>query len=182
MTGAPVPTRRDAARNRELLLAAARTVLAAHGADAPLELIAREAGVSRTTLHRHFPDRTVLVATILEDTVRRIEERSAQLSGRPDALVLLLHEILRMQAAAPWLSQVVGAADGEAIAALSRRIEAALAPLVGTAQAAGLTHPGVGTSHVLLALPMAMAVAPGRAPAVREILHRGLFTTPPPAP
>lgn len=51
----PVPVRRDARRNRDLLIAAAREAFAAQGLDAPLDDIARRAGVGNATLYRHFP-------------------------------------------------------------------------------------------------------------------------------
>jgi AcrR family transcriptional regulator len=56
--------RADAERNRERILAAARDVFAERGLDAPLEAIARRAGVGQATLYRRFPSRQdLLVAT-----------------------------------------------------------------------------------------------------------------------
>jgi hypothetical protein len=49
--------RADAARNREAVLTAAREVFAEHGLGAPLEEIARRAGVGIGTLYRRFPRR-----------------------------------------------------------------------------------------------------------------------------
>ena len=59
------PLRADAVRNREKLLRAASDVLAEHGLDAPLDEVARRAGVSIGTLYNHFPDRAALLAAIL---------------------------------------------------------------------------------------------------------------------
>lgn len=182
--------RKDAARNRELLIDAAREVLADRGAAAPLELVARAAGVSRTTLHRHFADRSALVASVLEENVRRIEARAAELDENPLGAVVLVHEMLDDLVRAPWLAAVVGDAD---VAGMSERVLAALEPLASRAQVQGLTHPGIGARDMLLVLPMAMAAAAAaerspRAqaagtepePSVRALLHRGLFTTAPP--
>ncbi|MYU36152.1 TetR family transcriptional regulator [Streptomyces sp. SID8358] len=58
------PTRVDARRNRERLLAVARDAFAATGGKAPLDAIAREAGVGIGTLYRHFPTREALVEAI----------------------------------------------------------------------------------------------------------------------
>ncbi|HVW44850.1 MAG TPA: helix-turn-helix domain-containing protein [Amycolatopsis sp.] len=55
------PLRRDAQRNRELLVAAAREVFGAKGLDAPLEEIARRAGVAIGTLYNRFPTRATLI-------------------------------------------------------------------------------------------------------------------------
>ena len=61
--------RRDAQRNRELLVAAARHVFAKRGLDVPLEDIAKEAGVSIGTLYNRFPTRGGLVEAALVDKV-----------------------------------------------------------------------------------------------------------------
>ena len=53
--------RADAERNRERILAAARDVFAERGLDAPLEAIARRAGVGQATLYRRFPTRQDLL-------------------------------------------------------------------------------------------------------------------------
>src|SRR5215218_1377713 len=54
--------RADSERNRERILAAARDVFAERGLDAPLEAIARRAGVGQATLYRRFPTRQDLLA------------------------------------------------------------------------------------------------------------------------
>jgi AcrR family transcriptional regulator len=63
------PLRRDAQRNRDLLVAAARRVFASRGLDVPLEDIAKEAGVSIGTLYNRFPTRGTLVDAALADKV-----------------------------------------------------------------------------------------------------------------
>ena len=60
------PLRKDALRNRDTLLAVARSSFAAAAADdqVPLEDIARAAGVGIGTLYRHFPTRESLVEAV----------------------------------------------------------------------------------------------------------------------
>ena len=65
------PQRRDAQERREKLIAAAQREFAAHGVDASLEKIAREAGVSIGTLYRHFPTRLDLLMAAFKP---RVEE------------------------------------------------------------------------------------------------------------
>lgn len=60
----PKSLRADAARNRDRLLSAAEAVFAERGLDAPLEEIARRAGVSIGTLYNHFPGRDDLMARV----------------------------------------------------------------------------------------------------------------------
>ncbi|ADI05946.1 transcriptional regulator, TetR family protein [Streptomyces bingchenggensis BCW-1] len=63
------PYRRDAARNYDALLSAAREVFAESGAEAPLEDIARRAGVGIATLYRNFPTRRHLFESVYADEV-----------------------------------------------------------------------------------------------------------------
>jgi AcrR family transcriptional regulator len=66
----PPPGRRaDARRNHDLLVRAARQVLDEQGVDAPLDEIARRAGVGNATLYRHFATRRDLVVEVYADEV-----------------------------------------------------------------------------------------------------------------
>lgn len=67
--------RADAARNRAVLVAAAREVMAEHGLEAPLDEIARRAGIGNATLYRRFPRRIDLIAAVFAD--RMAEHASA---------------------------------------------------------------------------------------------------------
>ncbi|MDO8143808.1 MULTISPECIES: TetR/AcrR family transcriptional regulator [unclassified Isoptericola] len=67
---APTRTRRsDARRNEQALLEAAARVFAESGIDAPVRLIAAEAGVGMGTIYRHFPSRAELVAAVYRHQV-----------------------------------------------------------------------------------------------------------------
>ncbi|MGW8377127.1 helix-turn-helix domain-containing protein [Streptomyces sp. ODS28] len=66
--------RRDAQRNRELILAAAREVYAEQGVEAPLDVIARRAGVGNATVYRRFPDRAALIEAVFHDTLAGVLE------------------------------------------------------------------------------------------------------------
>jgi AcrR family transcriptional regulator len=57
--------RSDSIRNRAAVIAAAQSVLAREGLDAPLERIAAEAGVGIGTVYRHFPTRPDLWQEVL---------------------------------------------------------------------------------------------------------------------
>jgi AcrR family transcriptional regulator len=64
--------RADARRNVERLIAAGREAFAIHGANAPLDDIARAAGVGAGTLYRHFPTRLALFEAVYRDSVERL--------------------------------------------------------------------------------------------------------------
>jgi AcrR family transcriptional regulator len=66
--------RADAERNRGLILEAARSVFAEHGAEAGVAEVAERAGVGVATIFRRFPTKDDLLAAILEDRLREIVE------------------------------------------------------------------------------------------------------------
>jgi AcrR family transcriptional regulator len=63
------PLRADAARNVERILRAARDVYAELGPDAPVEAVARRAGVGERTLYRRFPAKADLVRAALDQSI-----------------------------------------------------------------------------------------------------------------
>jgi AcrR family transcriptional regulator len=82
--------RKDQQRNREALVSAARHEFASQGIDAPLDVIAKRAGVGNATLYRHFPSREALVAEILRLNLKRsaaVLTEALQLPAGWDGLV-----------------------------------------------------------------------------------------------
>jgi AcrR family transcriptional regulator len=71
-----VHMRADARRNRERILAAARDVFSEHGADAPMDEIARRACVGVGTLYRHFPTKHELAAELVRIKLGDFAERA----------------------------------------------------------------------------------------------------------
>ncbi len=67
-----VKMRADARRSRAKLLDAATAAFAENGADAPLDDIARRAGVGIGTLYRHFPTRLDLQAAVFRSQVQSV--------------------------------------------------------------------------------------------------------------
>jgi AcrR family transcriptional regulator len=99
--GAP-RQRRDARRNRELLLEAAHEVFTEQGLDAPLDVIARRAGVGNATLYRHFPTRAALVDAVFRDSLTGTMDAGERARKAPDAwagLTAYLEVVFRTLAA-----------------------------------------------------------------------------------
>lgn len=153
--------RADARRNREQILRAAREVFADQGPGAPLDEIARRAGVGIATLYRRFPTRPDLfrgVAAEVFTAVAGAARRAADAEGDPaDALRRLMHAALDLK-----IGSVVPALLGHFTAAeLFDRVRAA-----DPADPADPAHPGglvdpVGTVDQLLARARAVgAVRP----------------------
>lgn len=91
-----VPLRADAQRNYDLLVATADAEFRSHGADVPLEEIARRAQVGIGTLYRHFPTRDDLLAKVLDDSTSAIVRRGQELMERDapgEALIQWLREL-----------------------------------------------------------------------------------------
>ncbi|MFG1694815.1 TetR/AcrR family transcriptional regulator [Nonomuraea sp. NPDC049309] len=84
MAAGPKPLRSDAARNRDKLLLAATEIFADRGLDAPLEHIARRAGVSIGTLYNHFPTREALLAAVLPGRLAALERITEAALADPD--------------------------------------------------------------------------------------------------
>jgi AcrR family transcriptional regulator len=80
------PLRADAARNRQLLLDAARDAFDRHGVTASLDDIARAAGVGPGTLYRHFPTRDQLVLAVIDEGLTDIHRLGTVLLDEDDPM------------------------------------------------------------------------------------------------
>src|SRR6478752_1575851 len=82
LVGAPAPERRDAARNRERLLGAAKDLVERDGAHAvTMDAVATAAGVGKGTLFRRFESREGLMAAVLNHS--ESEWQAQVMSGPP---------------------------------------------------------------------------------------------------
>jgi AcrR family transcriptional regulator len=89
--------RADAARNAELLVAAARKLFEESGHEVAMDEVARRAGVGNATLYRHFPTRGDLLVAAYADEVVALCDRGARLLGERspvDALFAWLDEFV----------------------------------------------------------------------------------------
>jgi len=93
----PALLRKDAARSREAILAAARELFSS-GRDVPMYEIGRHAGVGQATLYRHFGDRSAIVAAISREQVERIERVAAEHAQDERAIVIVLEASAEMLA------------------------------------------------------------------------------------
>jgi AcrR family transcriptional regulator len=90
----PAPARRaDAERNRDKILAAARTAFADPDAEVSMAEISRRADVGMATLYRNFPGRQELLEALYTDEVDAVCEAAETIGGETPgaALVAWLH-------------------------------------------------------------------------------------------
>jgi AcrR family transcriptional regulator len=85
--------RKDAVRNREAILVAARELFA-DSAEVSMCEVARRAGVGQATLYRNFPDRGALAAEVLGEHIERIAQVATECEGDPDAFFVLLRRVV----------------------------------------------------------------------------------------
>ncbi|WP_454855588.1 TetR/AcrR family transcriptional regulator [Promicromonospora soli] len=82
MWGTPQPERADAARNRQLLLAAARELLAEAGPNAlTMDRLAEHSGLGKGTVFRRFGTRAGIFQAVLDDNERTLQQEI--LTGPP---------------------------------------------------------------------------------------------------
>ncbi len=96
MTIGPVrPMRADARRNYERLLDAAKAAFAEHGTEAPLDDIAKRAGVGSGTLYRHFPTRLDLIEAVFLERIGTLMDAAKEFEQRPDGYQALVEFLKR---------------------------------------------------------------------------------------
>lgn len=87
--------RADARENRARLITAATAAFAEKGADAPLEDVARRAGVGIGTLYRHFPQRSDLIAAVFRHEVDACADAAPALAADHEPVEALVQWLLR---------------------------------------------------------------------------------------
>ncbi len=169
MAGEEPRMRADARRSRAKLLEAATAAFAENGADAPLEDIARRAGVGIGTLYRHFPTRTDLQAGVFRSQVDAVCATADELIGNVSAeqafagsVRAIAGYLITKRGLARALMDSLGK-DSELISACSLRMRDTLDRLLDHAQQAGVLRPDV-TAHDVLRLVHGIVMATETAP------------------
>lgn len=84
-TPGPVkPLRRDAQRNRDRILAAARELFAHRGVEATLDDIAARAGVGVGTVYRRYPNKDALIDELFEERIAELAALAEAALADPD--------------------------------------------------------------------------------------------------
>src|SRR5215213_715255 len=111
------PLRRDAQRNRERILAAARKLFAERGIDATLDDVAARAGVGVGTVYRRYPNKDALLDELFEERIAELAalaEASLSDADAWAALVRFLERVEELFAADRALEHLVLHTDFEA--------------------------------------------------------------------
>ncbi|HVV20136.1 MAG TPA: helix-turn-helix domain-containing protein [Pseudonocardiaceae bacterium] len=174
---AETPLRADARRNRDQIIAAARSIFAEHGPEIPMEEIARTAGVGVGTLYRRFPDRDSLIRAVAVDSFQRfLDDAKAAVDAEPtawQALVRLLHQSaelqLTVQLAMLSRRSLAILKEDPAIFALRGALLTEVEHLVRRAQQEGMLRADVGTGDIAQLFAFRMRSPRGRTPEFSQL-------------
>jgi AcrR family transcriptional regulator len=134
--------RRDAQRNRDRILASARTLVARDGIDASVEEITRHAGVGMGTLYRHFPTKEELIDAVLSESTDELIALAVEAAAAEDAwlgLTAFLEQVLARHAGNRGLKDVIARSDRgrEHAEAMRDRLRPLLRRMIDGAHAQG---------------------------------------------
>ncbi|WP_194893105.1 TetR/AcrR family transcriptional regulator [Catenulispora pinisilvae] len=167
--------RADAARNRARILAAARAAFRERGTAAPLDEIARRAGVNIATLYRRFPDGEALIRQVVIDgyTVLLHAAQTAVRETPDGALPAIERWLLGLVAEREMLVlPLIGGPvvnDAEALA-IQRELGALLDELLATARDQGAIRPDVTAADLTTTVALACRPLPHLDAATGQVL------------
>lgn len=150
--------RADGQRKKGALIQAATDVFAVSGVDAPVREIAEKAGVGLGTVYRHFPQRSDLIAAVMQTQVDACADAASVLAekyGPAEALIRWLHRFMDFLGTKRGLAAALYSGD-PAYSALPgyfmQRMNAALGNLLNAAVAAKLIRPGIEPEALMMAV------------------------------
>jgi AcrR family transcriptional regulator len=156
------PLRKDALRNRELLVQSAREVFAVRGLEASMDDIAHHAGLGVGTAYRHFANKHDLASAIFENAVDEIVDLAGQALAMPDpwdGLVCFLEAMLDAQTLNRALREILSCVYDDGRDRHHARLTAPLGPLVERAKATGAIRAEAEPSDISLIIVMLCSIA-----------------------
>jgi len=172
------PLRKDAARNHELLIDAARVVFAERGLDATLDDVAHHAGLGVGTAYRHFANKYELLSALMEQLIEQFvasAEGALAIEDPWEGLVAFMEEALSGQVNDRGLRQVLmGVHDEAKFDQIHDRLGALLDQLLERAKRSGAVRADVESTDIGLLIAMLCTVADVAGNAAPELWRRYL--------
>jgi AcrR family transcriptional regulator len=172
--------RKDAALNRERLLAAAGELFAEQGLDVTLNDIAHRAGVGVGTAYRRFANKEEVIEALFEQRLEEVVAVARAALDDPDAwhgLVTFLERSLQMQFGDRGLTQIMNYPQlGHARVNETRdRIAPLMTALVERAQQQGVVRPDLDQTDLFF-IQMALSAVTDGTRALAPDLYRRYLT------
>lgn len=147
--------RKDAAENRERLLAAAGEVFAERGLAATLNDIAHHAGVGVGTAYRHFANKEQVIDALFEDRMKAVAAVAQHALDDPDAwsgLQMFLERALHMRHGDRGLNELMNnpVLGDERVQEVRDRIAPIITELVAKAKRQGVVRPDLDQTDLIL--------------------------------
>jgi AcrR family transcriptional regulator len=180
--------RADAQRNYEALLTAARELFLEQGPDAPLDEVAKRAGVGAGTLYRHFPTRDDLIAAVYVTDIEAMCDAAEKLATdvRPgEALAAYMDLYLSFGMRNSGIKKAIKemlATEGphpEGLTLCKSRMTDLTGEMLLLAQDAGAARKGIEPTaflRMLHGITIACDDNPEMAPSMLQVMKDGLLT------
>jgi AcrR family transcriptional regulator len=157
------PLRKDAERNRQRILGAARALFAEEGLHVTLDAVAARAGVGVGTVYRRFPDKEALIDALFEERIGEvvvIAEEALAIDDPWEGLLWFFERSLALHAHDRGLKELVfSTAHGRDRVAQGRdRIKPVVTRVVRRAQESGDLRSDFDTTDVPIVQLMLTAV------------------------
>jgi len=173
----PSALRADAARNRELIIAAAAAVFAERGLDAATAEIAHRAGVGEATLFRRFPSKDDLIDAIIEtrmEEVAALADTAADYPHPGAALERFMQDLVKQFSRDKGFFEAAGerCISDPKFQPLRERAMDAVGRLLKRAQDAGAVRPDLSPSDISFLAGSAMYAMEVSKPGLRDDLWK----------
>jgi AcrR family transcriptional regulator len=173
------PLRKDAERNRQRILEAARELFTEQGLGVTLNDIAHYAGCGVGTVYRRFPDKEQLIDALFEERITELVASAEAALTDPDAwdgLVTFLEFGLELQARDRGLKEVLlGTDEGRLkVARVRERLVPLAGQLIERAHATGALRPEIAHEDLPVIQLMVGAVIDGARDVAPELWRRYL--------
>lgn len=147
------PLRRDAERNRQRIVEAAREVFAEQGIGATLDAVAAHAGVGVGTVYRRFPDKDALLDILFDERIRELVAVADASLQDPDPWVGLcrcLEQTVELQAGDRGLRDLVHHPERgrDRVRAAREQLVPRIAELLRRAQDAGAARADLSPTDI----------------------------------
>ncbi|SFB88790.1 transcriptional regulator, TetR family [Nocardioides terrae] len=148
--------RADAKRNFDRIVEVAGATFRSKGYDAPLDDIAKQAGVGPGTLYRHFPTREALIDAVMQNWIASVNESAekalAHEGDARDRLMAWFEEYAARLTVHKGVAAKITAALGDATSPMANKCQTystANAKVIDSLRSEGAVRPNVEALEVL---------------------------------